>query len=126
MDLSPEGMLVLSDESVAHGEKMIVSFMATEIGVWFDTMASVARIVEGRRNEDRGRRALGLTFTSLPAVSRLILRGNLRKIPPPLPRRPRVRVVKELFERAPFVDYAAIVRDIAAGMEPRWTLTSSE
>jgi hypothetical protein len=60
--------------------------MTTEFPIWFDTRATVARIVEGRRPGDDGR-ALGLRFDSLPAVSRLILRGHLRKIPPTLPKR---------------------------------------
>src|SRR5215472_8258479 len=91
VDLSPAGMLILSDERLDENEELIVSFMATDIGIWFDTMATVSRVVEGRRRGDRGR-ALGLRFTSLPAVSRLILRGNLRKIPPPVPKRARLRI----------------------------------
>ncbi|HEX8791652.1 MAG TPA: hypothetical protein VF765_11930, partial [Polyangiaceae bacterium] len=44
------------------------------------------RIVEGRRPGDSGR-ALGVHFETLPAVSRLILRGFLRRHPTVAPHR---------------------------------------
>jgi hypothetical protein len=108
VDLSPQGMLVLSDERIGEGIEVVVSFQATELPIWFDTMATVSRIVEGRRPGDTGR-ALGLRFETLPAVSRLILRGHLRSLPiarprrePPLPLAPKdpdyARIVKEIWE----------------------------
>jgi hypothetical protein len=86
LDLSPQGMLVFSDELLPCGAELVVSFRATELPLWFDTHATLRRIVEGRRPGDRGR-ALGLHFESMPPVSRLILRGHLRKIPPVVPTR---------------------------------------
>jgi hypothetical protein len=80
VDLSPQGMLVLSDEAVEDGTTLVVSFQATELPIWFDTCARVTRVVQGRRPGDPGR-ALGIHFDTLPAVSRLILRGFLRKHP---------------------------------------------
>ena len=68
------------------GENVIVSFKATQLGLWFDTEASVARIIKGRRDGDRGA-GIGLSFSTLDRVKRLILRGHLRRVPPPLPRR---------------------------------------
>ena len=85
-DLSPDGMLVSTDRDLAVGENMIVSFRATQLGLWFDTEATVARIIKGRRPGDRGP-AVGLQFSTLDRVKRLILRGHLRRVPPPLPRR---------------------------------------
>ncbi len=85
-DLSPDGMLVASEHDMAVGESLIVSFKATQLGLWFDTEASVARIIKGRRPGDRGA-GIGLSFSSLDRVKRLILRGHLRRVPPPLPRR---------------------------------------
>jgi hypothetical protein len=82
------------------GEKMLVSFQATQLGLWFDTQAEVTRIIRGRRPEDEGR-AFGMKFTNMDHVSRLILRGHLRRVPPPLPQRPTR------------VDYAATIRQIA-------------
>ena len=86
LDLSPDGMLVASDSELEIGESVILSFKATQLGLWFDTEANVARIVKGRRDGDRGT-AVGLSFSTLDRVKRLILRGHLRRVPPPLPRR---------------------------------------
>lgn len=89
LDLSPDGMLVATDHFLEPGENLIVTFSATQLGLWFDTEATVARVVEGRRGEDRGRTAIGLRFTTLDRIKRFILRGHLRRVPPPVPRRPQ-------------------------------------
>jgi len=86
IDVSPDGMLVQTESELEMGESLIVSFKATQLGLWFDTEASVARIVKGRRDGDRGA-GIGLSFSTLDRVKRLILRGHLRRVPPPLPRR---------------------------------------
>ena len=86
LDVSPDGMLVSTDREIEVGENMIVSFRATQLGLWFDSEATVARIVRGRRFGDRGA-GIGLSFSTLDRVKRLILRGHLRRVPPPLPRR---------------------------------------
>lgn len=106
IDLSPQGMLVLSDERLDHGTELVVSFQATELSLWFDTRATLCRVVEGRRPGDGGR-AFGLHFDSLPAVSRLILRGHLRKVPQVIPQR---ELPVDLRPRA--FDYADAVRRI--------------
>jgi PilZ domain len=108
-DLSPQGLLVASSEPIEHGAELIVTFQATELALWFDTRATVRRIVEGRRPGDRGR-ALGLHFESLPSVSRLILRGHLQKAPPVAPQR---EPPPELLPRA--IDYACAVRQALLG-----------
>jgi hypothetical protein len=102
LDLSPEGMLVLAEDDVLPGERLHVSFRATELDIPFDTDATVTRLVHNRRPGDSGP-ALGLCFGSLDSVKRLILRGFLRKIPPPLPKREQR------------VDYAATVGRILFG-----------
>jgi hypothetical protein len=109
VDLSPQGMLVLSDERIESGEEVVVSFQATELPIWFDTLATVSRVVEDRRPGDAGR-ALGLHFETLPAVSRLILRGHLRRLPSARAKR---EPPPELVRNEP--DYAQIVRDIWEG-----------
>jgi hypothetical protein len=86
LDLSPAGMLVPTEVDLEPGEGVLVSFRATDLGLWFDTEATVARIIHGRRPGDKGR-GVGLRFSTLSNVKRLILRGHLRRIPPPLPRR---------------------------------------
>jgi hypothetical protein len=108
VDLSPQGMLLLSDEPVEAGASLVVSFQATELPIWFDTCATVARIVEGRRPGDRGR-AIGVHFETLPAVSRLILRGHLGR----LPETPAQREVPLDIARAR-IDYASDVRRVIA------------
>ncbi|MDP9152035.1 MAG: PilZ domain-containing protein [Myxococcota bacterium] len=106
VDLSPQGMLVLSDARVDPSERLLVSFHATDLPIWFDTEATVARVVEGRRAGDRGR-ALGIRFDSLSAVSRLILRGHFNRLPPAAAMRD---VPPGLL--SPRIDYAAEVRRI--------------
>ena len=53
------------------GESLIVSFEATQLGLWFDSEASVARIVRGRRPGDRGagRRAVVLDASTGSSAS---------------------------------------------------------
>ncbi len=97
LDLSPDGMLVATEADLEPGENVIVSFQATDLGIWFDTEARVARIVRGRRPGDRGRGA-ALAFSTLGRVKRFILRGHLRKIPPRIP------------QRAQRIDWTATVR----------------
>jgi hypothetical protein len=106
IDLSPQGMLLLSDERAEEGLDLVVSFQATELPIWFDTFARVTRIVEGRRPGDCGR-ALGVHFETLPAVSRLILRGFLRRLPVAPPQREM-----PIDLTLPIVDYASEVQCI--------------
>ena len=106
VDLSPRGMLVLSDERVREGSELVVSFQATELPIWFDACATLTRVVEGRRPGDPGR-ALGVRFETLPAVSRLILRGFLRRLPATAPQRERPLDLA-LAEPEP-IDYAGAV-----------------
>jgi len=87
LDLSPNGMQVSVDDAVLPGDTCLVSFRATPLNLWFDTDAVVTRLLRGRRPGDPGGLALGLEFTSLDPVAKLILRGFLRHVPPPLPRR---------------------------------------
>lgn len=103
IDLSTGGLLVPSEIDVDVGEELMVSFRATAFGRLFATSGRVARILEGRRAKDRGR-CVGVDFR-LDALSRHLLRGALRRVPPPLPKRPRN------IERR--IDYAATVRKIA-------------
>lgn len=101
VDVSPDGMLVATDVGdLEPGENVLVTFRATELDIWFDTEATVRRIVRGRRAGDRDR-GVGLEFRTLPRVKRFILRGHLRRVPPPVPRRP------------PRIDWTKTIRSIA-------------
>lgn len=110
IDLSPKGMLLLSDELLLPETDLQVSFMSTDFPIWFDTRATMVRVVAGRRPGDSGR-ALGLRFESLPSVARLILRGHLQKVPPTAPQR---EVPSDLRGRRD-PEYGRIVRDILEG-----------
>jgi len=100
VDLSTDGMQILSEADVSLGDDLIVAFRATTFGIYFETEATIARIIAGRRDGDAGR-SLGLKFRAFDPVARHILRGALRKVPPPLPR------------RDPRIDYAATIGRIA-------------
>ena len=82
-DLSTDGALVLTGERVLTGEPLIVSFRAPKTNAWFDLEATVARVVHGRRDGDRGR-CLGLTFHSLAESDRYRLFDGIRGLPPAL------------------------------------------
>ncbi len=99
VDLSPDGMLVLSDATVLTGEDVIVTFRTPKSVHWFDACGTVARVVHGRRPGDFGP-CLGIRFDEAEEVSRIVLGEKLRKMPPPLPR------------RAARMDYAAMVASV--------------
>ncbi len=86
LDVSPDGMLLSTEVELEPGENVFVSFRATELGLWFDSEAKVARVIRGRRPGDKGR-AVGIRFETMSRVKRFILRNHLRKVPPPIPRR---------------------------------------
>lgn len=86
LDLSPDGMLVATEVDLEPGENVFVSFRATELGLWFDSEARVARVIRGRRPGDKGK-GIALRFSTMSRVKRFILRGHLRRVPPPVPKR---------------------------------------
>jgi hypothetical protein len=88
LDLSPFGMLVRADESVLTGEPLIVAFRLPQSAWWFDTEATVARVIHGRRPGDTGH-CLGIAFDSIDPAVQYFLHTALRGVPPPLPARER-------------------------------------
>jgi hypothetical protein len=100
VDLSQDGMLVLSERAVRLGEELIVTFRASGTRLWIDTMATVVRTVSGRRRGDRGP-AIGLAFEPLSPADNLLVRTQLERFPPIFP------------ARAPRIDYAATAAFIA-------------
>ncbi|MCB9667173.1 MAG: PilZ domain-containing protein [Myxococcales bacterium] len=104
LDLSLEGMKVLTRTHVNVGEKVIVSFKAPIGGLWFDAEGEVVRAVHGYRAQDQGRE-FALRFSYFERVSKTLLASRLCGFPPPLPKR-RHRVdyaasVRRIFYRAP-------------------------
>ncbi len=86
IDLSIDGMLVLSDRPVLTGTTTLVS-LKVPFGspIWLDAEAVVTRVLHGRRASDRGR-ALGLSFTWVDEVARAALERALEWFPAAAPR----------------------------------------
>jgi hypothetical protein len=87
IDLSTDGMLVLSNAPCLVGETMLVSFQVPGTERWIETTARVARVAEGRRHNDLGR-AIGLLFEPLDVESHRLLRVALEGLPETGPARP--------------------------------------
>jgi c-di-GMP-binding flagellar brake protein YcgR len=100
IDLSQDGMLVLSERAARIGEEVIVTFRVPGTQRWVDTMATVVRVVRGNRRGDRGV-AVGLHFDPLSSEDNLLVRTALERFPPTFP------------ARTPRVDYAATAALIA-------------
>lgn len=88
LDLSTDGMLIGAEDDLTEGEGVFVSFTFTQFAIPFRVKGQIARIIRGRRERDR-MPAVGISFDAIDPVSRLILRGHLRRIPPVLPARAR-------------------------------------
>ena len=89
LDLSTTGMLVATRERVLTGEELVFAFRPPSQNRWVDGMATVARVVHGRRPGDP-ERAIGLSFHSMRASDVSLLWESLRGLPPPVPaRQPR-------------------------------------
>lgn len=87
LDLSTKGMLVRARRPVLTGEEVIVAFKPTHRNRWFDALATVARVVHGRRPGDAGH-CLGLAFHGMAAGDEAHLFDALRGLEPPTPSRP--------------------------------------
>ncbi len=87
LDLSTEGILVLTGERVLTGENLLVSFRSPKGADWFDIEATVARVIHGRRPGDRGR-CLGLQFDRVGEADSLRLFEGIRGLPPAASARP--------------------------------------
>ena len=79
-NLSTWGMLVSPADPVITGERVFVSFQIPGSEHWIDTMATVTRVVHGRRPAE-DQRMLGLEFDTLGAYDRFKLRRALSRRP---------------------------------------------
>jgi len=81
VDLSEDGMLVLTDAPVLTGTSLFCT-LKVPFGspIWLDAEAVVARVIHGRRPGDRGR-ALGLAFTWVEPAARDALHRQLAWFP---------------------------------------------
>lgn len=80
VDISTRGMLIETDLSVLTGEELLVTFKSPVDNRWFDCDATVARVLQGRRREDR-RRAVGISFGPMDPWTEIVLCDHLRKAP---------------------------------------------
>jgi hypothetical protein len=87
LDLSTDGMLLLSPAPAVLGEELIVTLRVPGTERWIDTLATVARIVHGDRRGDDGP-GLGLRFDPLGSEDNRLVRWALRRYPPTFPARP--------------------------------------
>ncbi len=101
LDLSENGMLVGAMDELSPGDDVLVSFTFTQFRIPFNVEGRIARMLHGRRTRDR-MPAVAMSFETMDPVSRLILRGNLRRVPPVLPARARR------------IDYAQTVANLLA------------
>jgi hypothetical protein len=86
LDLSPRGILCVAGDDVAIGEDLVVAFRISSFDVPVQVRGAVTRIVRGRRERDVPP-SFAVEFGFMDPVTRLILAGALRKVPPPIPRR---------------------------------------
>jgi hypothetical protein len=86
LDLSTDGMLVMTGHRVLTGEEVLVSFQIPATREWFDATGAVARVIHGRRPGDRGR-CLGIQFDAPTPRARALLGSILRRLPEALPHR---------------------------------------
>ena len=88
VDLSIDGMLVLSSAACILGESMLATFCLPGTAQWVTVPARVARVIAGRRHNDPGR-AIALEFEVLDLEFQRVLRAAIEILPEPPPGRPR-------------------------------------
>ncbi|MCK6587991.1 MAG: PilZ domain-containing protein [Polyangiaceae bacterium] len=88
VDLSTDGMLVLSQAACVLGESMLATFCVPGTAQWMTVPARVARVIAGRRHNDPGR-AVALEFEVLDIEVQRTIRAALEILPEPPPARPR-------------------------------------
>lgn len=94
LDLSVDGMLVRGTRRVLTGEELVVSFRPPRSNQVFDAVATVARVVHGRRPGDYGL-SFGLEFHGVDDGGRALLFDKLRGMNAPDPSRPPRPLVPE-------------------------------
>ncbi len=80
VDLSARGMLVETDLPILTGEEVLVTFKSPTADRWYDCDGVVARVLHGRRRDDRCR-GLGIAFDGLDPWSQMLLCDHLSAEP---------------------------------------------
>lgn len=100
VDMSTSGMRIAALDHALTGEPVVLTFRAPESNTWVDAEGVVARVIHGRRDFDFGA-SIAIQFEGLAEKLRGVLRKQLLRCPPTMPK------------RSLRVDYAASVRRIA-------------
>lgn len=85
-DISTRGMLVETPDAFEVGASLIVSMRLPRTQIWIDAEAVIARHLRGRRLGDRAP-GVGIRFTRLDTLDRVMLATSLIGLPPPVPTR---------------------------------------
>lgn len=85
-DVSTRGMFVHSTLDVEVGESLLLSLKVPRTQLWIDAEAVIVRHVHGRRNGETAR-GVGIHFTRMDTISRVMLSTSLIGHPPPVPMR---------------------------------------
>jgi len=87
LDLSTKGMLVRACARVLSGEELIVAFRPPRSNRWIDALATVSRVVHGRRPGDLGL-SFGIEFYRMDEEHQGLLFEQLRGMHAPEATRP--------------------------------------
>lgn len=87
IEMSPHGMLILSDEACSIGETLLVTFDVPGTERTITTAARVARLAPGRRSTDPGK-GFAIEFEKLDGETARMLRDALSNLPEAEPKRP--------------------------------------
>lgn len=104
IEMSPHGMLVVSDTPCEIGETVLVTFDVPGTEETVTMSGRIARLAPGRRADDPGR-AFAVELEGLDGTTGRMLREALARYPEAAPRRPAR------------VDYAATASLIALGVD---------
>jgi hypothetical protein len=88
-DLSPRGAYVVSPLVPAVGDHLVCCFSLGEKPREYLFFGEVTRVSLGRRRGDAGPAGFGVRFLDATPLERLLIRSELRGVPPPTPARPR-------------------------------------
>ena len=88
-DLSPRGAYVVSPLVPAVGDHLVCCFSLGAVPREYLFFGEVTRVNLGRRRGDAGPIGFGVRFLDTTPFERLLIRSELRGVPPPAPTRPR-------------------------------------
>ncbi|MFH1434644.1 MAG: PilZ domain-containing protein [Pseudomonadota bacterium] len=97
-DLSPRGAFLKTNFPLCPGENIVVSFKLPGADEEFDLFGKVVRVDMPKREGDWGEAGMAIDFMGITGKERFLIRQDLRKVPPPLPF--KVRLKRHLAKKA--------------------------